>query len=90
MKELGYKAVVFGTVQGVGFRYFTAKQAKQLGITGHAKNLSDGTVEVLMFGTELQLQVLLKWLEKGPEMSSVVDVKVTPIPFSEQTGFSCY
>ncbi|WP_413699222.1 acylphosphatase [Psychromonas sp. KJ10-10] len=90
MEKFGYKAVVSGTVQGVGFRYFTAKKAKQLNITGYAKNLSNGTVEVLMFGTELQLQNLLDWLGKGPQMSSVIDVKMTPIPFSEQVGFSCY
>tara|TARA_R110001583_G_scaffold1612_1_gene12654 strand:+ start:15558 stop:15836 length:279 start_codon:yes stop_codon:yes gene_type:complete len=90
MQELGYKVVVSGSVQGVGFRYFTAKKAKDLAISGHAKNLSNGTVEVLMFGKKTQLDILLNWLKEGPPMSNVIDIKVTNIPYSNLNLFSCY
>ena len=45
-----YRALVFGVVQGVGFRYFTAKKATALGVCGLATNLADGSVEVIMQG----------------------------------------
>ncbi|MGB2079483.1 MAG: acylphosphatase, partial [Vibrio sp.] len=40
------KFLVSGRVQGVGFRYFTGHEAQRLGLTGYAKNLADGRVEV--------------------------------------------
>ena len=44
-------AIVHGTVQGVGFRYWTWKHAEKLGLVGCARNLDDGTVEVIAEGT---------------------------------------
>lgn len=43
-------AWVYGSVQGVGFRYSTQREALQLGLTGYARNLDDGGVEVLACG----------------------------------------
>ena len=40
--------IVSGKVQGVGFRYFSQMKAVQYGVTGWAKNLSDGSVEMLL------------------------------------------
>ncbi len=40
--------LVSGRVQGVGFRWFVARQARELGLTGHARNLDDGSVEVVI------------------------------------------
>ncbi|WP_022943086.1 acylphosphatase [Psychromonas hadalis] len=87
--HIGYRAIVSGRVQGVGFRYFTAKEANKLGVYGHAKNLNNGNVEVLMFGHEAQLRVLLKWLVNGPKTSTVDDVKVTEILYIHKDGFLC-
>jgi acylphosphatase len=89
MEKIGYKVIVSGMVQGVGFRYFTAKQANELAIYGHAKNLINGSVEVLIFGERAQLQTLLKWLEKGPKTSSVDDIKVTEIAYVYTNKFLC-
>lgn len=87
--KLGYKVVVSGVVQGVGFRYFTAKEAKKWGITGYAKNLSNGSVEVLIFGDEANTEILLKWLEKGPETSIVNELKMTEILYIHKDDFTC-
>jgi acylphosphatase len=62
---------VSGTVQGVGFRYFASRIARQLGVTGYAKNLRDGGVEVYAIGTAAMLAALRKQLERGP-LSAVV------------------
>ncbi|HBQ65879.1 MAG TPA: acylphosphatase, partial [Leclercia adecarboxylata] len=40
-------AWVHGTVQGVGFRYSTQREATELGLTGYARNMDDGSVEVV-------------------------------------------
>lgn len=89
MDKIGYKVLVTGRVQGVGFRYFTAKEANKLTIYGHAKNLIDGSVEVKMYGEKPQLLILLKWLEKGPKTSIVDDIKVTETVYIHKEGFLC-
>ena len=60
-----HKSPVYGRVQGVGFRYSTQAQAQQLGLTGYARNLDDGSVEVLACGDNAQLEQLLAWLKAG-------------------------
>lgn len=87
--KIGYKVIVSGKVQDVGFRYFTAKEAHKLTIFGHAKNLSDGTVEVRMFGQQTQLWVLLKWLEHGPNTATVDDTEVTEALYRHEKTFLC-
>jgi acylphosphatase len=57
---------ISGSVQGVGYRYFTAQTAGRLGIAGYAKNLRDGRVEVYAIGTEAILVALRAELERGP------------------------
>lgn len=85
----GYKVIISGSVQGVGFRYFTAVEANKLGVSGHARNLSDGNVEVIMFGKQPLLHKLLTWLEKGPKTSSVRDIFVTEMVYIHKEGFIC-
>ena len=48
------KFTVSGLVQGVGFRYHTSYQGMRLGLTGYAKNLNNGDVEVVVCGEEAQ------------------------------------
>ena len=90
MDKVGYKVIVSGLVQGVGFRYFTAKEANKLNVYGHAKNLSDGSVEVLMFGQKEKLLILLKWLEIGPKTSTVDNIKVSETVYLHKNDFLCF
>ncbi|SJN09217.1 Acylphosphate phosphohydrolase, putative [Halomonas citrativorans] len=69
------KASVTGKVQGVGYRRAVQKQALQAGITGHAKNLTDGRVEVLMCGERHHVNMLGKWLWQGPANAQVTHVE---------------
>lgn len=62
---------VFGRVQGVGFRFFTLQEAKQICVTGYVKNREDGSVAVVAQGSEAQIQQLRLWLSKGPRTSQV-------------------
>jgi len=63
--------LVSGTVQGVGFRYFAEGVANRLGVTGFAKNLADGRVEVYAVGTAAQLDALKSEIGRGPRMARV-------------------
>ncbi len=66
---------VSGRVQGVAFRYYTSQQAQRLGITGWARNLSDGRVEVLACGEITVVEKFCAWLHEGPPSAYVTDVK---------------
>lgn len=68
-------AVVSGIVQGVNFRYYTARQAQTLRVTGWVANCWDGTVEVVAEGARADLQALLGWLGHGPPSAHVDGVK---------------
>jgi len=82
-----YRVLVVGRVQGVGFRYFTSREANKLNILGHAKNLNNGDVEVQMYGEEAQLNLLLRWLEKGPETATVDYIEINKIEYMQKQGF---
>lgn len=66
--------VVYGRVQGVGFRYFTWKEAERMGIKGTVRNCVDGSVEIIAEGNEGQLQDFYNWLKVGPRTASVEQV----------------
>jgi acylphosphatase len=72
--------VVSGHVQGVGFRRFVQRKARDLGLSGHAANLPDGGVEVLAEGDAAALGHLERWLERGPPLARVTKVQVRPAP----------
>ena len=77
-------AVVHGVVQGVNFRYFVLRHARDLGLTGYVRNLyPEGTVEVKAEGSREQLEQLLRHLEEGPRGAWVERVEAD---WSEFTG----
>ena len=62
---------VEGLVQGVYFRGSTRARAQQLGVTGWAHNLPDGSVEVLACGEQSAVDELCAWLWQGPAQAQV-------------------
>jgi acylphosphatase len=68
------KFIVTGRVQGVFFRASARAEAVRLRLTGYAKNLDDGNVEVLACGDAAALQELQRWLSKGPPAARVESV----------------
>ncbi len=62
-------AVVSGRVQGVGFRWWTRRQALALGLRGSARNTDDGKVEVVAEGTREACERLHGLLEEFPSTS---------------------
>lgn len=59
-------AFVHGSVQGVGFRWWTRSRALELGLSGHATNLRDGRVQVVAEGPEENVDKLLSLLREQP------------------------
>ena len=70
-----YRCIVTGRVQGVFFRGTTQREASKLGVTGYAKNLANGSVEVLACGEEDVVAELREWLWLGPAAAKVTHVK---------------
>ena len=80
---------VRGIVQGVGFRYHTSKKAHRLGLAGWVRNVANGDVELVVCGTEPQLNELYAWLQHGPRMARVESVSMTAAsPNPEPAGFA--
>jgi acylphosphatase len=79
---------VHGRVQGVWFRDSTRREAERLGITGHAINLPDGSVEVLACGASDALAELEDWLRQGPPLASVTNLVVIVVEYRNTTDFS--
>jgi len=69
------RCIVSGHVQGVFYRASTQQQAQMNHITGHARNLSNGDVEVLMCGDSDHIKKLQTWLWQGPEYAEVTAVE---------------
>lgn len=81
------KCIVRGKVQGVFFRAATQQEAQKLGITGYAKNLADGRVEVLLCGTPDAVGHLKAWLWQGPPAAHVADVTCHLVEDEAPSGF---
>jgi len=67
--------LVFGTVQGVYFRHSTRLEARRLNLRGFARNLPDGSVEVLARGEAAAVDELRVWLGRGPSQAKVAEVR---------------
>ncbi|MFM2483990.1 acylphosphatase [Celerinatantimonas yamalensis] len=78
---------VSGRVQGVGFRYFTQREASRLGLAGYAHNLEDGRVEVMVKGEPDKVEQLLSFLQHGSPMARVSQIKVQSDVDWQGSGF---
>lgn len=77
------RIIVSGLVQGVGFRYYIYRQAHSLGLTGYARNLPTGQVEIVASGEKGLIDELVKAARVGPSYASVSDVELEEIELSE-------
>lgn len=64
--KLLYKIHIRGMVQGVGFRWSAAREAKAKGITGYVKNMPDGSVYIEAEGFRDRLNAFVEWCREGP------------------------
>ena len=72
--------VISGNVQGIGFRWSVRELAVRLGVTGYARNLDRGRVEVVAEGSETALETLRAFCYRGPDGATVTGVEATEGP----------
>lgn len=77
MMRTRWVMLVSGKVQGVCYRASTEDVARRLGLTGYARNLTDGRVEVVAEGAHEDLQALRDWCEEGPPAAVVDNIDAT-------------
>ena len=86
--NVSYIAHVSGKVQGVYFRASSQQQAIECGVSGYARNLADGEVEVLLCGEQDKVDKMLEWLKHGPSTAKVENVNVKQVEWQQHNFFS--
>lgn len=77
-----------GRVQGVFYRASARQRARQLGLTGYARNCDDASVEIVAEGEERRVEQLIAWCRTGPPGARVESVDVRRVPAAgEFSGF---
>ena len=83
------RSLVSGRVQGVFYRATCVRKAQSLGISGYARNLDDGRVEVLACGDAAAVDAFIAWLWEGSAASKVTAVETTDVdPAQRVAGFT--
>lgn len=89
LAEKGYRLIVSGHVQGVGYRFYCRDIAKQLGLKGYVMNLPDRTVEIEVFGEESHINDFISEITRKDRAFIVeeikkedIDIKYKPSDFS--------
>ena len=86
--NVSYVAHISGKVQGVYFRASSQQMAIEYSLSGYARNLADGDVEVLMSGDARNVDKMLEWLNHGPPTATVTEVQSKEVPWQEHHFFS--
>jgi acylphosphatase len=68
---------ISGRVQGVGFRFYMERKARELGIAGWVRNRRDGSVESVVQGDPGAVETIIEWARRGPPSAVVAEVKVS-------------
>jgi acylphosphatase len=67
---------ISGRVQGVGFRFYMERKARELGVFGWVRNRRDGSVESVVHGEPGAVETIIEWARRGPPSAVVAEVKV--------------
>ncbi len=87
MTEVSKSVRVMGDVQGVFFRAWTQRKARELGLRGWIRNAADGSVEAHVAGDETKVAELIVALGHGPEHARVDTIEVHDTTPEAVTGF---
>jgi len=82
-QPIARRCLVSGRVQGVYYRASARSCALERGITGHARNLPDGRVEVLVVGDACAVEEFIAWLWIGPAAAKVSHVAIEAVELPE-------
>ena len=79
--------IISGKVQGVFFRANSRKKAEELGLKGYAKNIDNGSVEVVVQGKDDKIKLLVEFLKASPGYSNVDSIKIKNKEFENLKDF---
>lgn len=77
MERIAKRLLITGRVQGVGFRFYMQRKARELGLTGWVRNCRDGSVEAVIQGTPGAVEMMISWARRGPPSAVVAEVRAT-------------
>jgi acylphosphatase len=77
-QKVTLRLVIYGRVQGVCFRHSMYREAQRLAIAGWVRNRSDGTVEAVVHGDPTDVDIIVSWAKRGPELAQVEKVEIKP------------
>jgi acylphosphatase len=84
LRPVARRCLVRGRVQGVYYRASARERARAGGICGYARNLPDGSVEIMACGDEPAVRAFIEWLWIGPSAAKVAAVQVEELQLAEQ------
>jgi len=67
---------ISGRVQGVGYRFYMQRKARELGLAGWVRNRHDGSVEAMIQGSADGVEAMTAWARRGPPSAAVTDVQI--------------
>jgi acylphosphatase len=82
------RVLVTGRVRQVGYRDYTVRMAKSLGVTGWVRNRADGAVEILASGEDEAVAALVEACREGPPLARVDHVEAYMIDEPPVKGFT--
>lgn len=83
-QRIARRCLVSGRVQGVYYRASARERARTAQLTGHARNLPDGRVEVIACGEEGAVLRFIEWLREGPPAAKVLEVSIETLELSAE------
>ncbi|MGH6874882.1 MAG: acylphosphatase [Aestuariivirgaceae bacterium] len=87
MAKKAVKVIIRGRVQGVGYRDWIERQARPAGLAGYVRNRRDGSVELVISGSDSQIAAMLEQCRQGPRLAAVEDLEVLADEWAGE-GFS--
>ena len=69
--------LITGRAQGVGFRFFMQRKARELGVTGWVRNRRDASVEAVVQGEPDAVEAITAWARRGPPSAAVAELRIT-------------
>ena len=76
MERVTRHLIITGRVQGVGYRFYAQRKARELGVTGWVRNRRDGSVEAMVQGEAQQVEAMTAWARQGPPSAVVAEVRI--------------
>ena len=80
--------LIIGRVQGVGYRAWADRKARELGLQGWVRNLRSGNVEAVVEGSPATVDQMIEACHNGPDWARVDEISISDAPPVQEPGFT--